>query len=255
MHSSARATARSLLLAAVLGAAGALAVLALAGAGSTTRRTVVAHAQARTLDAAQVYARAKDSVAYVAARAPGSQSTGTGFVVARDGLLVTNAHVVDGAATVTAKIGDGPTRPARVVGRDVSHDLALLKVDAGGSGLAPLALGDSTQVQVGDAAYAIGNPFGLDRTLTSGIVSAVQRTIRAPNGVAISGAIQTDAALDPGSSGGPLLDARGRVIGVDSQIATGGGGGGNVGIGFAIPASTVRATVAQLAPGETVAAA
>ena len=125
-----------------------------------------------------------------------------------------------------------------MVGTDPATDLALLKVDAPADQLHPLALGDSSKVEVGDPVVAIGNPFGLDRTVTSGIVSALQRQIQAPNGFSISHVIQTDAAINPGNSGGPLIDADGQVIGINSQIETGGGGGGNVGIGFAIPINT-----------------
>jgi putative serine protease PepD len=151
---------------------------------------------------------------------------------------------------VTVKLGtNGKEQPATIVAADASKDLALLKVDPGSTKLHALSFGDSSSVQIGDATYAIGNPYGLDHTLTSGIVSALNRDIQAPDGSPIKGAIQTDAALNPGNSGGPLLDASGKVIGVNSQIATGGsaGGGqsGNVGIGFAIPAKTVQAFVAN----------
>jgi putative serine protease PepD len=172
-------------------------------------------------------------------------ATGSGFVVRKDGLVVTNAHVVEGASAIDVKIGDGAAHRATVLGRDASTDLALLKDDAGSQRLAPLALADSAQLQVGAATFAIGNPFGLDRTLTTGIVSALHRRIGAPNGISIANVIQTDAPINPGNSGGPLLDAAGRVIGVNSQIETG-GGNGNVGIGFAVPSNTVRSVVAQL---------
>ena len=133
-----------------------------------------------------------------------------------------------------------------MVGTDPGTDLALLKVDAPADELHPLTLGDSSEMEVGDPVVAIGNPFGLDRTVTSGIVSALQRQIQAPNGFSISNVIQTDAAINPGNSGGPLINAAGEVIGINSQIATGGGGNGNVGIGFAIPIDTVRAEIHQL---------
>jgi putative serine protease PepD len=154
--------------------------------------------------------------------------------------------VVEGATAVQVKIGDGETHPAKVIGTDTSSDIALLKVDAGGQRLTPLALANSDDVHVGDATFAIGNPFGLDRTLTTGVISALDREIQAPNGFSIDGVIQTDAALNPGNSGGPLLDDGGLVIGVTSQIATSGGTGGNVGIGFAVPSNTVRSVVKQL---------
>jgi putative serine protease PepD len=199
--------------------------------------------------AKQVYDGAKDAVAFIAAAGPQGQGTGSGFVVSPDGLIVTNQHVVDGATEVAVKIGtDGEQLPAEIVGIDASHDLALLDVDA--DDLPTLELGDSGTVEVGDATYAIGNPYGLDHTLTTGVVSALNRDLQAPNGATISGAIQTDAALNPGNSGGPLLDGDGNVIGVNAQIATGGTeGGGNVGIGFAIPADTVTEFVAQARDG------
>jgi putative serine protease PepD len=156
--------------------------------------------------------------------------------------------VVEGASSVTAKVGDGKTLSAKVVGTDASTDLALLKVDA--SNLTPLTLGDSDGVQVGDPAYAIGNPYGLDRTLTTGVISALQREISSPNGYTINDVLQTDAAINPGNSGGPLFNSAGQVIGVNSQIETSGsssgGEGGNVGIGFAIPSNTVKSVVEQL---------
>jgi putative serine protease PepD len=193
--------------------------------------------------AREIYDGAKDSVTYISSTLPEGQATGSGFVVSDDGLVVTNHHVIEGAGQVAVVVGtDGKQRAAQVVADDPSHDLALLQVDTGGAKLKPLALGDSSKVGVGDTTYAIGNPFGLDHTFTSGIVSALDRDIQAPDGATISGAIQTDAAINPGNSGGPLLDENGDVIGVNSQIATGGQGGegGNVGIGFAVPSDTVK---------------
>jgi putative serine protease PepD len=200
--------------------------------------------------AKQVYDGAKDAVAYISAASPQGQGTGSGFVVSSDGLIVTNAHVVDGATQVAVKIGtDGEQLPAEIVGIDPSQDLALLDVDA--DDLPTLELGDSGGVEVGDATYAIGNPYGLDHTLTTGVVSALDRDLQAPDGATISGGIQTDAAINPGNSGGPLLDASGKVIGVNSQIATGGNPeGGNVGIGFAIPSNTVASFVEQARSGD-----
>jgi len=195
-----------------------------------------------------VYDDAKDAVTYISAQTPQGTATGSGFVVSGDGKIITNEHVVDGATAVTVKLGTGGrTLDAQVVAADGSKDLALLKVD--GTDLEHLDLGDSSSLQVGDDVYAIGNPYGLDHTLTSGIVSALNREIEAPDGTPIAGAIQTDAALNPGNSGGPLLDSGGKVIGVNSQIASSGsssgGTGGNVGIGFAIPAKTVADFVAN----------
>ena len=196
-----------------------------------------------------VYAAAKESVVHVSATSSAGQGTGTGFVVSPDGRIVTNEHVVDGAEQVTVKIGtDDQELPAQVLAADASKDLALLQVDTGGAALPALELGDSGSVQVGDAVYAIGSPFGLDQTLTAGIVSALGRDLQAPDGTPIEGAIQTDAAINPGNSGGPLLDANGTVVGVNSQIASGsadGSSSGNVGIGFAIPAATVADFVAN----------
>jgi S1-C subfamily serine protease len=162
-------------------------------------------------------------------------ATGSGFVIDEDGDILTNAHVVAGASKIEVGFSDDKTVEAKLVGRDPSNDVALLKVNVDKKGLHPLTLGDSAKAKVGDSVVAIGNPFGLDRTVTTGIVSALQRQIRAPNGFTIQNVIQTDAAINPGNSGGPLIDAEGRVIGINSQIATSGSGGGNVGIGFAVP--------------------
>jgi S1-C subfamily serine protease len=178
----------------------------------------------------------------------GGTATGSGFVIDADGHVLTNNHVVSGATRIQVKLGSSDaTHTARVVGTDPATDLALLKVDTPADQLHPLPLGHSSQLQVGDPVVAIGNPFGLDRTVTSGIVSALQRQIQAPNGFSISNVIQTDAAINPGNSGGPLIDASGSVVGINSQIETGGGSsGGNVGIGFAIPIDTARAEISQL---------
>jgi putative serine protease PepD len=204
--------------------------------------------------ARQIYDGAKDTVAYVSSQMPEGEATGSGFVVSPDGLVVTNHHVIEGATQVAVVIGTGSDqRPAQVVADDPSHDLALLKVDTGGAKLKTLALADSSKVGVGDATYAIGSPFGLDNTLTSGIVSALNRQLQAPDGATISNAVQTDAAINPGNSGGPLLDENGQVIGVNSQIATGsqdGAGGGNVGVGFAVPSNTVKEFLAQAKSGD-----
>ena len=177
----------------------------------------------------------------------GGTATGSGFVIDEEGHVLTNNHVIEGASKVTVKLGDSETNyDAEVVGADPGTDVALLKVDAPKKAFHPLTLGRSAGMEVGDPVVAIGNPFGLDRTVTSGIVSAVQRNIQAPNGFSISHVIQTDAAINPGNSGGPLINAEGAVIGINAQIATGGGGNGNVGIGFAIPIDTVRAEIEQL---------
>jgi S1-C subfamily serine protease len=177
----------------------------------------------------------------------GGTATGSGFVIDTEGHVLTNNHVVEDADRVQVKLGDSEkTYTAKVVGADPATDLALLDVEAPAEQLHPLVLGHSAEMEVGDPVVAIGNPFGLDRTVTSGIVSALQRQIQAPNGFSISNVIQTDAAINPGNSGGPLINAEGEVIGINSQIATGGGGNGNVGIGFAIPIDTVRSEIQQL---------
>jgi S1-C subfamily serine protease len=177
----------------------------------------------------------------------GGTATGSGFVIDTEGHLLTNNHVVEGADRIQVKLGASDTTyQAKVVGADPATDLALLDVEAPADQLHPLTLGRSADMEVGDPVVAIGNPFGLDRTVTSGIVSALQRQIEAPDGFSITNVIQTDAAINPGNSGGPLINANGEVIGINSQIATGGGGNGNVGIGFAIPIDTVRSEIHQL---------
>ena len=177
----------------------------------------------------------------------GGIATGSGFLIDTEGHIVTNNHVVEGSTKVTVKLGsENSTHTAEVVGADPASDVALLKVDLPADQLHPLTLGNSSKVQVGDPVVAIGNPFGLDRTVTSGIVSALQRQIQAPNGFSINHVIQTDAAINPGNSGGPLIDSSGSVIGINSQIQTGGGGNGNVGIGFAIPINTAREVAKQI---------
>jgi len=233
------------------GGAGAVATTALNDDSATTVHTVTTTrtVAATSADGVQsphdVYQAAKDSVAYITTQS----GTGSGFVISDDGYIVTNAHVVQGAdGQIKAKIGDGKTLAAKLVGQDASTDLALLKVDQ--ANLKPLALADSSTVEVGDPAYAIGNPFGLDRTLTTGVISALQREISSPNGFSIDDVLQTDAAINPGNSGGPLFNAQGQVIGVNSQIesagSSSGGQAGNVGIGFAIPSNTVKSVVSQL---------
>ena len=181
-------------------------------------------------------------------------ATGSGFVVDKEGNIVTNAHVVEGADSVTVSFSEnGEEIEAEVKGVDTSTDLAVLKVDPSDvdGGLTVIPLGNSSRTQVGDPVIAIGNPFGFSRTVTTGIVSGLQREIIAPNGFTIPDVIQTDASINPGNSGGPLLDANGRVIGINSQIATG-GGEGSVGIGFAVPVNTVKQLLPDLKAGETI---
>jgi S1-C subfamily serine protease len=176
-----------------------------------------------------------------------AEALGSGFVIDKAGHIVTNYHVVEGARSVDVSFSNNESMKAKVVGTDPSTDVAVLQVDAHSRALTPLSLGNSDLVRVGDSVVAIGNPFGYDRTVTAGIVSALQRVIQAPNSYSIDHVIQTDAALNKGNSGGPLLNANGNVIGVNSQISTGGSGSsGNVGIGFAVPINTVKTVAAQI---------
>lgn len=200
----------------------------------------------------EVYEQSGPAVVQVTTTLSGDRrALGSGFVVDRDGHIVTNFHVVDGADQIQVSFSNRDTVEARLVGSDPATDLALLRVDLPAGSLKPLALADSDEVEVGEPVVAIGNPFGLERTVTAGIVSALQRAVTSPSGNAIDHVIQTDAPINHGNSGGPLLDMRGRVIGVNSQIETGGAGDGNVGIGFAVPSNTVSFVVAKLlADGE-----
>jgi S1-C subfamily serine protease len=260
------------IVAGVVGGIVALAIGALALAtgvvdGHTTR--VVEHASTPPATTAATSGRALDARAIYAADGPGvafikssgiatdtpfgtteGVATGSGFVLDRGGNILTNAHVVDGARQVTVRFGGtGSETPATVVGTDNSNDLAVLHVDPSKVALHPLPLGRSSTKRVGDPVLAIGNPFGFDRTATTGIVSALQRQISGPDGFTIEHVIQTDAAINPGNSGGPLIDASGRVIGINSQIATGGGTGANVGVGFAIPIETATRELSTLESG------
>jgi S1-C subfamily serine protease len=203
------------------------------------------------LSLSDIYARSYRGVVEVTAGAGGNvpfgeeqQAQGSGFVYDKDGTIVTNQHVVDGASSVSVRFWNGASYKAEIVGTDPSTDLAVLKVDAPSSLLAPLSFGDSDDVAVGDGVVAIGSPFGLEGTMTSGIVSALHRQMTAPNNFTITDSIQTDAAINHGNSGGPLLDLSGRVIGVTAQIES--ESGGNDGVGFAIPSNTVRSIVSQL---------
>lgn len=185
-----------------------------------------------------VVARSSPGVVTVTAGPPPGRRLGSGFVVDRRGRVLTNAHVIDDATSATVTFDDGTERTARVLGTDPSTDLAVLDVDRPAAGATPLPLGRSQGLVVGDPVIAIGNPFGLDRTATTGIISALKRRITAPNSFEIQNVIQTDAAINQGNSGGPLLDHRGRVLGINSQIAT--ESGGSDGIGFAVPIDTIR---------------
>jgi putative serine protease PepD len=263
----------SILSATLGGLLAAAAILAFAPGPTTTTRTVasstVVAADALASDehthqtlAHTIYAHAAPSVVAILATTQttgffgGAQSdSGSGIVVSARGLILTNNHVIAGATKITVQFGGsgGATRRATLVGVDPSNDLALLSVKPAALKLTPLRFGSSDAVHVGDPAFAIGNPFTFDQTLTVGVISALGRTITSPNGASITGIIQTDAALNPGNSGGPLLNAAGQVIGVNSQIASGGGAlteqGSNSGIGFAIPSKTVLADLAGLDHG------
>jgi S1-C subfamily serine protease len=277
-----RAVLRSPFFAALIGGVVVAAALLATGVGGGSTTTVVQQAPMAsptsssgsssgssaegTLTAHDIYERDAPGVVFIRSRivqqvqspfglAPESQqstATGTGFVIDGEGHVLTNYHVIAGASEVTVGFDDKRFVQAKVLGTDPQNDLALLKVDPSGLTLKPLQLGDSATANVGDPVLAIGNPFGLDRTLTTGVVSALQREIQAPNGFAIQHVIQTDAPINPGNSGGPLLDAAGRVIGINSQIETGGAGNGNVGIGFAVPINTAKRLLPELKKSGTV---
>jgi putative serine protease PepD len=242
----------ALLVAAVLGgivAAGAVLLLDDDGAAPAASTTVTTASTARPtsggLSANAVYERASSAVVEIQS----GNASGTGFVIDAEGHVVTNEHVVDDAQTVEVRFASGGEEQGRVVATDPSTDLAVVQVDLSGHDVTPVKLGSSAGVDVGDSVYAIGNPFGLERSFTAGIVSAVDRDITAPNNFTINDAIQTDAPVNQGNSGGPLLDTSANVIGVVSQIAS--ETGGNVGIGYAVPSDTVRTVVdALLKDGE-----
>jgi putative serine protease PepD len=224
---------------------------------SGTRREVAATGGAPT--ATQIYQRDSSGVVAIKAVTAEGEDSGTGIVLNNEGLILTNDHVVAGASSIVAGPGKSSsvTRTARLVGEEANEDLALIKIDPSGLGLKPLNLISSSSLQVGDPVYAIGNPYGLDETLTRGIVSALGREIAAPNGSKIEGAIQTDAALNPGNSGGPLLNEQGEVIGVNSQIASDaarseGSQPGSTGVGFAIASNLVAQAVKKIEAGEGV---
>jgi len=228
------------------------------GSGSSagaSRREVASTA----LTATQIYQRDSAGVVAIRAVTAGGEDSGTGIVLDGHGLILTNDHVVAGATSIVAGPGasSNVTRTATLVGEEASQDLALIRIDPSGLNLKPLSLVSSSSVQVGDSVYAIGNPYGLDETLTRGIVSALNREIAAPDGAKITGAIQTDAALNPGNSGGPLLNEQGDVVGVNSQIASDatraeGSQPGSTGVGFAIASNTVAQAVNKIEAGEGV---
>lgn len=254
-----------------VGVVGGLASLAAASAldvlgGTTTIREVTPEQADRTpvlfgrdagLTYGDIYAAYASGVVQVEATGPlasdpfdpfprRTRSLGSGFVIEKSGHIVTNYHVVKGAEVVTVSFSNDESVRAKVVGIDPTTDLAVLKVNTPPRGLTPLRLGRSSSVRVGDEVVAIGNPFGYERSMTAGIVSAIGRVLEAPNELAIDNAIQTDAPINPGNSGGPLLNAHGQVIGVNTQITTGGASDGSVGVGFAIPVDTVRSVTAQI---------
>jgi S1-C subfamily serine protease len=257
--SSRREVRRTVLIALLSGLAGALSVSAVfmaAGAfddDSSAPRAAASPSAAVSEPASVVFRRSRSGVVLVEARRPGTPlsfgrpsredgvATGTGFLIDEAGHIVTNDHVAAGGRVVTVQAGPRMRRVrARIVGRDPSTDLALLRVNPREApGLAPLPLGDSDDVRVGDTAIAVGNPFGLQRTLTVGVVSAVDRSIDAPDGFPIEGAVQTDAAINPGNSGGPLLDSEGSVIGVLAQSEADG-------IAYAVPVDTLRRVIPEL---------
>ncbi|MGH2978829.1 MAG: S1C family serine protease [Solirubrobacterales bacterium] len=199
------------------------------------------------LDVAGLYENTRSGVVFVEARGQGpGQASGSGFLVDGNGSILTNQHVVDDAEEVDVRFGeDGDPVDAKVTGTDPSTDLALLKIDPGDADGRPLRLGSSSQVRVGEPVIAIGSPFGLRGTVTSGIVSGLGREIQSPNGFTIDEVVQTDAAINPGNSGGPLIDERGRVIGVNAQIASS-GTRSNSGVGFAIPIDTAKEVIPEL---------
>jgi S1-C subfamily serine protease len=269
-----------LLAAAVLGSSATTGVLAASGAlgtGSSGTTTAVVPSgvtmasttgSANNLDAAALYANASPGVVDITAKGvstagaaaagpfgapqPTATATGTGFVVDGSGHIVTAAHVVNGASSVTVRFQDGTTRPATLLGQDDATDVAVLKVDASGLTLHPLALGSSSSVGVGGAVAAVGDPFGYQRSLSTGIVSGVDRTVQSPNGFTVAHAIQTDAALNPGNSGGPLLNASGQVVGIVDQIATNGSADQSSGVGFAVPIDVVKSELGALEAGKSV---
>jgi putative serine protease PepD len=265
-----------ILLAAIsAGVAASVAVVALSGGSSPAKRTTYSspvmlksnsgarrEAAQTTLSATEIYKRDASGVVTIKAVTSEGEDTGTGIVLNEQGLIVTNDHVVQGATSISVSQGSSSTttHAGALVGEEANDDLALIKVDPTGLGLKPLHLVNSSSVQVGDSVYAIGNPYGLNETLTRGIVSALGREISAPDGAKITGVLQTDAALNPGNSGGPLLNEQGEVIGVNSQIAsdaarTEGSQPGSTGVGFAIASNTVAEAIHKIQAGQGVASA
>jgi putative serine protease PepD len=261
-----------MLLAALVGAVVAGGAVLLFGGGRNSATASAASAPAAstttgsrrdvsstTPSATQIYQRDSTGVVAIKVITPEGEDEGTGIVLNEKGLILTNDHVVKNATSITIDASGSSkiTRSAKLVGEEANKDLALISVDPSGLGLKALTLTSSSSAQVGDAVYAIGNPYGLEETLTRGIVSALGREIEAPDGAKITGAIQTDAALDPGNSGGPLLNEEGQVIGVNSQIASDastadGSQPGSTGVGFAISSNTVAQAVKKIEAGNGV---
>lgn len=235
------------------------AVAASLSAGTTGSTRDVSTTSSGTLTATQVYQKASSGVVQIRAVTASGEDLGTGIVLNDEGLILTNNHVVAGERQLVVSPGKETkvTRTATLVGQEANEDLALIKVNPSGLGLKPLKLVSSSPTQIGETVYALGNPYGLDETLTKGIVSALGREIQAPDGAKITGVIQTDAALNPGNSGGPLLNQEGNVIGVNSQIASdqasvAGSQPGSTGVGFAISSDTVAAAIKTIESGKGV---
>ncbi len=201
-------------------------------------------------DVSDLYARVSPGVVSIDVTSAQGAGTGSGFVLDREGYILTNDHVVDGAQTVSVHFNEGAPVAAKVIGADPSTDLALIQVDPAVHKLTPVVLGSSKGIKVGQPAIAIGSPFRLEGTLTTGVISALGRSIKSPNNFSIDGVIQTDAAINPGNSGGPLLDASGKVVGINAQIAT--STDSNTGVGFAIPIDTAKQVIPQLKSGQTI---
>jgi putative serine protease PepD len=240
----------SLLAAACIGAgAGAVAYSVFSDRGSTVVRQVTVQnaepvAIGTPLSVNSIYKRAYRGVVEITVRSTGASAEGSGFVYDSSGHIVTNQHVVNGGESISVKFWNGKTYTAKLIGNDSSTDLAVIKVNAPASQLFPLTLGSSSKAAVGDSVVAIGSPFGLEETVTAGIVSALHRSIDSQTQFSIPDSIQTDAAINHGNSGGPLLNAQGQVIGVNAQIRS--DSGDNAGVGFAIPSDTVRSIAGQL---------
>jgi putative serine protease PepD len=227
--------------------------------GSSGKAEDVSTTSSSTLTATQTYQDASSGVVQIRAVTASGEDLGTGIVLNDEGLILTNNHVVAGERELIVSPGEKTTvtRSATLVGQEANEDLALIKVNPSGLGLKSLKLVSSSSTQIGDTVYALGNPYGLDETLTKGIVSALGREIQAPDGAKITSAIQTDAALNPGNSGGPLLDQEGNVIGVNSQIASDqasveGSQPGSTGVGFAISSNTAIEAIRTIESGKGV---